>query len=84
MLSGDSLIIRDIPRGARPAEYTVNLAYLIAPKIAKKDGKDEPYAWEAREYLREKVIGREVYLAVEYQIPATSRDCGILFLGRGT
>lgn len=49
-------------------------AYLIAPKISRKlpDGtytEDEPYAWEAREFLRKRLVGKEVAFRVEYKLP---------------
>lgn len=64
------------------------LAYLIAPKLSRKlqDGTyttDEPYAWETREFLRKKLIGKEVSFRVEYKLPfgSTQRECAIVFLG---
>ena len=31
--------------------------------------KDEPFAWNAREYLRKKLVGKEVSFRVEYKLP---------------
>ena len=50
------------------------IAYIIAPKISRKmpDGTytaDEPFAWDAREYLRKKLVGKEVSFRVEYKLP---------------
>lgn len=30
---------------------------------------DEPYAWDAREFLRKKLVGKEVAFRVEYKLP---------------
>lgn len=45
--------------------------------------KDEPYAWEAREFLRKKLVGKEVVFTVEYKVPSTGREYGFLYLGKG-
>ncbi|XP_025099283.1 staphylococcal nuclease domain-containing protein 1-like isoform X2 [Pomacea canaliculata] len=42
----------------------------------------KPYAWEAREFLRKKVIGREVAFYLEYKVPGTGREYGVVFLGK--
>lgn len=47
---------------------------MIAPKISRKmpDGTyttDEAFAWEAREFLRKKLVGKEVAFRVEYKLP---------------
>lgn len=45
-----------------------------------EDSKDEPWAWEAREFLRQKLIGEDVYFS--YERPQNSpRDYGTLYLG---
>ena len=72
VFSGDYLVLRDHPRGGPPPEYYVNLAYVQAPRFNRTPGEDgktsasEPYAWEAKEYLAERLIGREVVYQSEY------------------
>lgn len=44
------------------------------------ESKDEPYAWEAREFLRQKLIGEEVYFSSDRPQNA-NRDYGVLYLG---
>lgn len=44
------------------------------------DSKDEPWAWEAREFLRTKLIGEEVYFSSE-RPPNATRDYGVIYLG---
>lgn len=46
--------------------------------------KDEPFAWEAREYLRKKLVGKEVSFTVEYKVPGTGREYGIIYIGKDT
>lgn len=45
----------------------------MAPKLSRKlqDGQfttDETYAWEAREFLRKKLVGKEIQFKFEYKI----------------
>lgn len=44
------------------------------------DSRDEPWAWEAREFLRKKLIGEEVYFYSE-RPPNATRDYGVIYLG---
>lgn len=88
VLSGDSVIIRGQPKGGPPPEKQINFAGVIAPKLARRPTnnsteitKDEPYAWEAREYLRQRLIGQEVYFHSE-RPPNANRDYGYICLGR--
>lgn len=88
VLSGDSVIIRGQPKGGPPPEKQINFAGVIAPKLARRPtgnstevSKDEPYAWEAREYLRQRLIGQEVYFHAE-RPPNATRDYGYICLGK--
>lgn len=47
------------------------------------ESKDEPYAWEAREFLRKKLIGQDVSFVTEKSIN-TNRTYGTVWLGKGT
>lgn len=85
--SGDSIIIRSQPKGGPPPEKQINLAYLLAPKISRKlpDGShtaDEPFAWESREFLRKKLVGKVIQFRVEYKVPFgnNQRECATIFL----
>lgn len=44
------------------------------------ESRDEPWAWEAREFLRQKLIGEEVYFYSE-RPPNATRDYGVIYLG---
>lgn len=89
ILSGDSIVIRGQPKGGPPPEKTLVLSNITAPKLARKatgnadETKDEPYAWEAREFLRKKLIGQEVIFTSE-KPPNATREYGAVWLGKDT
>ncbi|KAL2939573.1 Ribonuclease TUDOR 1 [Bienertia sinuspersici] len=59
--SGDTLVIMGISKeNVLPPEKTITLSHIIAPRLARRDANDEPFAWESREYLRKLCIGKEV------------------------
>ncbi|KAK7316871.1 hypothetical protein RJT34_00642 [Clitoria ternatea] len=81
--SGDCLVIVAIAStkpGPLP-EKSITLSSLIAPRLARRGGVDEPFAWESREYLRKLCIGKEVTFRVDYNVPSINRDFGTVFLG---
>ncbi|XP_046434309.1 staphylococcal nuclease domain-containing protein 1 [Neodiprion fabricii] len=87
--SGDSIIIRGQPKGGPPPEKQLILSNVTAPKLARRaynnadETKDEPYAWEAREFLRKKLIGQEVIFTSE-KPPNATREYGVVWLGKDT
>jgi staphylococcal nuclease domain-containing protein 1 len=88
VLSGDSVIIRGQPKNGPPAEKQINFSNVIAPKLARRPvnptdeaSKDEPWAWESREFLRRLLVGEEVYFQAERK-PNINRDYGVVFLGK--
>ncbi|KFB45039.1 AGAP005672-PA-like protein [Anopheles sinensis] len=88
ILSGDSVILRDKPVNGPPREKQLNFAGVVAPKLARRptngssDGsKDQPYAWEAREYLRQRLVGQEVWFYSE-KPPNANREYGYIKLGK--
>lgn len=86
VLSGDSVIIRGQPKGGPPPEKTLFLSNIVAPKLGRRavnsgeETKDEPYAWEAREYLRKKLVGEDVWFTFE-KSANTTREYGCIYLG---
>ena len=56
---------------------------MLSSMYSSEETKDEPFAWEAREFLRKKLIGKEVVFTVEYKVPSTGREYGFLYLGKG-
>ncbi|KAJ6748290.1 RIBONUCLEASE [Salix purpurea] len=81
--SGDSLVIMAVTsnKSGPPLEKTITLSSLIAPRLARKGGVDEPFAWPSREYLRNLCIGKEVTFKVDYSVSSIRRDFGSVFLG---
>lgn len=64
MVSGDCVVVADdaAPYGSPAAERRVNLSSIRAPRIGnpKKEEKPAAYAREAKEYLRNLLIGQQV------------------------
>ncbi|KAJ6970917.1 hypothetical protein D5086_027300 [Populus alba] len=81
--SGDSLVIMAMTssKPGPPPEKTITLSSLIAPRLARRGGVDEPFAWNSREYLRKLCIGKEVTFKVDYAVPSIGREFGSVFLG---
>ncbi|KAI6675794.1 hypothetical protein NL676_003700 [Syzygium grande] len=81
--SGDCLVIMAMTNSNAgiPPEKTITLSSLIAPRLARKGGVDEPFAWDSREYLRKLCIGKEVTFKVDYTVPSIGREFGSVFLG---
>ncbi len=40
----------------------------------------QPFAWESREFLRKKLVGKDISFVVEYKVPS-GREFGTIFLG---
>ena len=72
VISGDSLLIAD-PDGV---ERKVSLASIRAPRLGRRGEKDEPFALEAKEHMRSKLVGHKVKVITEYSraAPAESKD----------
>ncbi|KAM5173085.1 staphylococcal nuclease domain-containing protein 1 [Mantella aurantiaca] len=92
VLSGCAIIVRGQPRGGPPPERQINLSNIRAGALARraaasqqdaKDVPDEPWAFPAREFLRKKLIGKEVCFVVEYKTPQ-GREYGLVYLGKDT
>ncbi|KAH9328340.1 hypothetical protein KI387_000448 [Taxus chinensis] len=68
VVSGDCIVVADdaAPYGSPLAERRVNLSSIRSPKMGRKDEKPAPYAREAKEYLRTRLIGKQVYVTMEY------------------
>lgn len=50
--------------------------------FSSEETKDEPWAWEAREFLRKKLVGESVTcVAAEKQPPGNRNYCSVYFKG---
>ncbi|KAG8224358.1 hypothetical protein J437_LFUL004314 [Ladona fulva] len=88
VLSGDTVIVWGQPRNGPPAEKTISLSNILAPKLGRRpspkgeETKDEPYAWEAREFLRKKLVGQEVMVKYDKGNERNNRVYGVIYLGK--
>jgi staphylococcal nuclease domain-containing protein 1 len=55
--------VKDLDAGE---ERRVYFSSTKAPKPARRDTKDEPFAFEAREFLRKKFVGKKVKVSIDY------------------
>ncbi|XP_071722497.1 ribonuclease TUDOR 1-like [Rutidosis leptorrhynchoides] len=77
--SGDCLVIVSMANPTK--EKTLTLSNIIAPRLARRGGDDEPFAWQSREFLRNLCIGKEVVFRVEYAVQSIGREFGTVYLG---
>lgn len=83
--SGDTLVIVGAAKVGVPPEKRITLSSLVAPKIGKRDGsvRDEPFAWESREFLRKKCIGQACVFKIDYVVEQIgNREFGSVFLNQ--
>merc|ERR1712106_354137 len=84
MGDGGAVVIRGPPRNGPPPERILALTNIDAPRLARRPNatnpatEDEPFAWEAREYLRKMVVGKNVLGNV---VHTANREYGVLLLG---
>lgn len=74
--SGDYVTISKSSKISGPSEHNVYLASVQAPKVGSSTRVEEPFAFEAREFLREQIIGRKAEFTSEYNYGG--RDYGTL------
>jgi len=88
VLSGDAVIVRGQPVGGPPPERQINFSNVSAPRLARKgtnnvqESQDEPYAWESREFLRKKVVGKEVVFTIDPKSKQLNREYGCIYIGK--
>jgi len=73
VLSGDTIIVTH-PTKTPPVEKTITIAGVSAPRLARKDKEEEPFAFASREFLRKKCIGKVVKITVLQTNVTTGRD----------
>jgi len=88
--SGDSLLLMgcDASRGP-PPERLISLSGIACPRLGNKTSADQPYAWAAREFLRQQALGKRVTFIVEPPAggappPPGNRGFGVVYLEDGT
>ncbi|KAI3435969.1 hypothetical protein D9Q98_002027 [Chlorella vulgaris] len=83
--SGDTVVVSAAkPGSALPgAEKRLTLSSLVAPKLGRRDGstKDEPFAWQSREFLRKFAVGKPCVFRVDYALEqAGGKEFGSVFV----
>ncbi len=92
--SGDCVIIRSVnTKDGKNLEKQIMLSNITAPRLGRRTQQandngsnsvvepDQPFAFEAREFLRKKLIGKEVLFIREATVSSTM-DRGVLYLGK--
>ncbi len=85
-MDGGAIIIRGQPRNGPPPERTLALENIEAPRMARRPTgnnpgtADEPWSWEAREYLRKLLVGKPVLASVSHKVPS-GREYGVVLYG---
>ncbi|KAI1727653.1 hypothetical protein Ddc_04968 [Ditylenchus destructor] len=88
VLSGDAIVLQGPPTSnGPPKELTVYLSNVTAPRLARRPvddsseaSADEPYAWEAREWLRKKIVGKSVAFVRDF-MASSGREHGRIYIG---
>jgi len=84
VMDGGAVVIRGPPKNGPPAERILALTNIDAPRLARRPTpnsaatEDEPFAWEAREFLRKLVVGKQI---LGHVVHTANRDYGVLLLG---
>lgn len=78
VISGDYITISRSTKTSGPSEANYNLASVQAPRIGSSNRVEEPFAFEAREFLREQIIGKKAEFRIEYNFGG--RDYGTLMI----
>ncbi|KAI0305558.1 transcription factor [Multifurca ochricompacta] len=76
VISGDSLVLRGRPgpQGQPPKERILHLADISSPRLGNVSREDEPWAYEARDFLRALVVGKEITFTSSHQLPPGEGD----------
>jgi len=74
VVSGDTVVVLPVatPQNPHPKEERLSLSSIRAPRLAPRSDENqrhEPWAWEARDFLRRLVIGQTCRVRVEYTRP---------------
>jgi staphylococcal nuclease domain-containing protein 1 len=78
VFSGDYIQIHKSSKTGPAQEFNAYLASVSAPKMGSTNRVEEPFAFDAREFLREKIIGKKCEFTPEYQYGG--RDYGTLMV----
>lgn len=76
--SGDSIVVVGaVDASGFAPEKTITLGGISAPRIGRgKQGKDEPFAFASREFLRKLLLGKSVSFEITYRHEKSGREYG--------
>ncbi|PRP74122.1 hypothetical protein PROFUN_06447 [Planoprotostelium fungivorum] len=88
--SGDSLVVIHIEKNQQgpPQERELTLTNISAPRLGKRKSKnsaareDEPFAFASREFLRKKLVGKQVSYLIETKDPKSGKEYATVFFGQ--
>ena len=78
VISGDYITISRTTKQSGTTETNVNLASVQAPRMGSSNRVEEPFGFEAREFMREQCIGKKAEFRIDYQIGG--KDFGTLII----
>lgn len=78
VFSGDYFVISRSMKDGSTQEMQAYLASVQAPKMGSSNRVEEPFAFDAREFLRERIIGKKCEFQREYEYGG--RDYGTLIV----
>ena len=64
--SGGALILNPVAKKLQGGDPYCFLAYISVPRVGNPNASEEAFAHEAREAIREKIIGKKVDFVTEY------------------
>lgn len=87
VISGETVVIREKASDGPPPSKTIVITNIVCPKLARRPlpnnpiaTSDEPFAWQAREFIRSNYIGKEVCYIIEREI-SPEKAYGQVFIG---
>ncbi|KAL8767177.1 MAG: hypothetical protein Q9209_006268 [Squamulea sp. 1 TL-2023] len=79
VLSGDTLVLASLESGQ---ERLFSLAFVSAPRLQRD--REEPFAFQSRDFLRRATVGKVIQFVVHYTIPTgVKREYGTVTLQSG-
>lgn len=83
-------MIRERPIDGPPPERTISLSNISCGRVSRRPtdanpslSTEDPFAWASREFLRSKLVGKEVCYTVETELQS-GRKYGNVYIGELT
>ena len=70
VLSGDRVVFHGpiSKETGLPVQKVLHLASILTPKVDLAEGADEPFGYASREYLRTRLIGKQIQFSIEAKV----------------